>query len=106
MSGRDPALVGGDFNSTPDEPALYPLRRQFDSAFFTMHRTEPMQTTPTPLRPDVSAKVVDYLWHSPLASITDASVVFDQPRPEDAELYLSDHVGLLVCFKCVHASTG
>jgi endonuclease/exonuclease/phosphatase family metal-dependent hydrolase len=113
-AGR-PVVVCGDFNSTPDTPAIALMRRRFASAHAAAHGREPDYTAPAPLlRPEHPIKkaivqtmslfanrtlrpwrgTLDYIFVSPGVRVLDCRVVLDQPASGDPTLYASDHFGL------------
>jgi endonuclease/exonuclease/phosphatase family metal-dependent hydrolase len=92
--GLDITVLGGDFNTEPNDPEIEPIRRQYTSAFAAANGTEPSATVPTPLCPDHQPKVVDYLWLARPLVATQATLTFDTPSPNDSTLYASDHYGV------------
>lgn len=88
------AIAGGDYNTSPEEPGLDSLKEHFQSAYVSVHGREPDQTIPTPLRPDIPPKVIDYIWHSSQILVRGAKVCDLRVSGRD-DLYVSDHYGLL-----------
>lgn len=114
--GPGAAVVAcGDFNATPESPAIAAMRGAFTSAHRAHHGREPDFTCPTPLinggrirrratrgllgvlgvRPsDVWRATLDYLFVGPGVRVVDCRVILDQPDLNDPTLYASDHFGL------------
>jgi len=102
-----PALIGGDFNATPDSPQIETLRLSWQDVFLVMHATEPGYTCciddlnlgPTePLE-----KRIDYLFFRegtfPTMRLGDVQMAFDQPfETANGWQWSSDHIGLLAVF--------
>jgi endonuclease/exonuclease/phosphatase family metal-dependent hydrolase len=95
-SGADARVVVGDFNAYAGEPVLALMKQRFASAHEAVHGQEPEKTWPTPVNTyDPSPPgTLDYVFIDG-ARIVDARVVFDQPHPLDAELFPSDHLGVM-----------
>jgi endonuclease/exonuclease/phosphatase family metal-dependent hydrolase len=96
------AILGGDFNATPDRDAIAQVRECLRSAYAVVHGGEPEYTAPTPFgverqrregRPSVF-ETLDYLWLSPALTVIDARLAFARPAHGDSSLYPSDHFGL------------
>ena len=106
----------GDFNATPEAPAVALMRSAFTSAHRARHGREPAFTCPTPLisggrvrravtrgllglfaaQPsDLWRATLDYLFVGPEFRVVDCRIILDQPDPDDPTLYASDHFGLL-----------
>jgi endonuclease/exonuclease/phosphatase family metal-dependent hydrolase len=94
--GADATVVSGDFNAYPGEPVLDLMKGRFASAHESVHGTEPEKTWPTPVNTfDPSPHgCLDYIFVRG-AQIEDARVVFDKPHALDADLYPSDHLGVM-----------
>ena len=111
-----PLVVGGDFNATPESPAIAAIRRAMTSAHAATHGGEPDSTCPSPLRsgrrvPDALFNflldtcsnrpegpwraTLDYLFVGPGVRVLDCQVCLNQPAPTDPTLYPSDHFGLI-----------
>ena len=114
-------IVCGDFNGVPDTRAIRLMRDHFSSAFALVHGHEPEYTCPTPLTVGtirtardvwrtIRRKVVamaannpfkpwrgtlDYIFVNQHVRVSDCQVVLNQPAPDDARLYPSDHFGLM-----------
>jgi endonuclease/exonuclease/phosphatase family metal-dependent hydrolase len=96
-AGGLPLILTGDFNA-------YASRRRrpwrcwsrFRSAHQTVHGREPEKTWPTPVNDwDKSpAGTLDYIWVSPEWEVLDAGLCFDEPSPDDPDVYPSDHLGV------------
>jgi endonuclease/exonuclease/phosphatase family metal-dependent hydrolase len=114
--GAPPAIVCGDFNSTPETRAISCMKEAFQSAHEHHHGVEPEYTCPTPL-PRASWPLIrtllgfffllrpahlnmswrgtlDYIFIDPRLEVRDCRVVLDQPSSQDARIYPSDHLGL------------
>jgi endonuclease/exonuclease/phosphatase family metal-dependent hydrolase len=96
----DAAIVMGDFNAEPAEPAYARMTEAgFRSAFAEANGAEPAITWPSGLRApamdtDGPPGCLDYIWVRGAIGVTSARLVFDRPHPEDATLYPSDHLGI------------
>lgn len=97
-TGRVPLqIIAGNFNETPDGPAVQRIRQGYRSAYALCHGREPLATYPTALASgDEQARCLDYVFISRGIRVSEAQLVFRRPAPEDRTLYPSDHVGLLV----------
>ena len=95
-----PAVVAGDFNTTPGSPAYEFLLKQWASLYAEHHGAEPAWTAATAVLPAPGGwqGTLDYLfkapWQAPLR-VLEARLFLDEPAPEDATLYASDHLGVL-----------
>lgn len=91
-------IVAGDFNDTPDSPAIAYMRQGFRSAFVEKYGRDPLATFPTALQANAEwAACLDYIFLSPgVGPVRQARLFCHQPAAEDPTLYPSDHVGLLV----------
>ncbi len=92
-------IVAGDFNETPDGPAIKVMKQNFRSAYEMRHGREPLATFPTALTTATYgdwAGCLDYIFVSPvITSIIATSIFCDKPAADDDTLYPSDHVGLM-----------
>lgn len=97
-TGRVPLqVIAGDFNETPDGPALQRMRQTYRSAFALARGREPLATYPTALvSPDARASCLDYVLVSRGIRVDEAQVFCRHAAPEDDTLYPSSHVALLV----------
>jgi len=97
--GRAPLqVVAGDFNETPDGPAIQTMKQTYCSAYERMHGREPLATFPTVLahRADGWAGCLDYIFlSSAVRQIHSAAIFCDKPAEDDDTLYPSDHVGVI-----------
>jgi endonuclease/exonuclease/phosphatase family metal-dependent hydrolase len=91
-------IVAGDFNETPDGPAIATMKQVYRSAYEDVYGREPLATFPTALvpSPDAWAGCLDYIFlsraiHTPAT----VSLFCHRPAGDDDTLYPSDHVGLL-----------
>ena len=91
-------VVAGDFNETPDGPAIQIMKQRFRSGYQLRHHFEPVATFPTALVPPGEwAGCLDYIFvSSGIRQVPQAQIFCDEPAPDDDTLYPSDHVGLLV----------
>ena len=92
-------VIAGDFNETPDGPAITFMRQSYRSAYAEANGRDPLATFPTNLvqPPMTWAGCLDYVFLSPAVyRVTGASIFLDKPAADDETLYPSDHVGLLV----------
>ncbi len=94
------AIVVGDFNAHPEEPAY---ARMVDAGFRSAHAevngAEPPVTWPSGLQApamdtDGEPRCLDYIWLRGAVRATDARLVFDRPDAGDPTLYPSDHLGV------------
>jgi len=92
-------IVAGDFNETPDGPAILVMKHSFRSAYASLHGHEPLATFPTALGSNTSgwSGCLDYIFLSPaVGEVKSASLFCNRPSSSDGTLFPSDHVGLLV----------
>lgn len=96
--GRVPLqVIAGDFNETPDGPALQKMRQQYRSAFALGYGREPLATYPTALAPaGTLARCLDYVFVSRGIRVIQAQIICRRAAAEDDTLYPSSHVGLFV----------
>jgi endonuclease/exonuclease/phosphatase family metal-dependent hydrolase len=95
-------IVAGDFNETPDGPAIEVMKRRFRSAYTSVHGHEPLATFPTALsqRADGWSGCLDYIFVSPdVGQVTSSSIFCNTPASTDPALFPSDHVGLLATIR-------
>ena len=117
VPGDPPMVVCGDFNGTPDTPAIRRMRQYFASAYAVVHGEDPEYTTPTPLPRskwrllltllnfmryirlrDVDLHwrgTLDYIFVNQYLKVIDCQIVLNQPAPGNPHLYPSDHFGLM-----------
>lgn len=90
-------VIAGDFNETPDGPAVQQMKQAYRSALAEANGRDPLATFPTALvaRPDGWAGCLDYIFVSPPLHILSARLCCHRPAAHDDTLYPSDHVGLL-----------
>jgi len=94
---RMPSIVCGDFNAILTTP----------SAALMASRFRPSQTAPTAFTPLADAdgsvthpywsrmdRCIDYIWVSEGIGVIASAVCFNQPSPDDASLWPSDHAGV------------
>jgi endonuclease/exonuclease/phosphatase family metal-dependent hydrolase len=103
LAGAPPAdatILMGDFNADPAESAPGRLRGAgFRSAYEEANGAEPSVTWPSGLMADAmdtdgDPGCLDYIWVRDAVRVESARLCFDQPDPEDATLYPSDHLGI------------
>lgn len=116
VPGRPPAIICGDFNSSPEMRAIRRMKREYLSAYATVYGREPEKTFPTPLKRSKLAMLLgvrsllkyvrlqrvklslnstlDYIFVDRRLRITDCRLALDRPDPHDPGLYPSDHYGL------------
>jgi endonuclease/exonuclease/phosphatase family metal-dependent hydrolase len=101
LADRHPApyqIVAGDFNETPDGPAIRQMKQSYRSAFEEKVGHEPLATFPTALRRDdvLWSGCLDYIFLSPAVHrVLAARLCCHRAAADDDALYPSDHVGLL-----------
>lgn len=103
-TGRAPLQVmAGDFNETPDGPAIGYARQGYHSAYAIVHGRDPLATFPTALveRPDGWAGCLDYIFTSKGLTVHDAHLCCNRHAIGDDTLYASDHVGLFARLEVV-----
>jgi endonuclease/exonuclease/phosphatase family metal-dependent hydrolase len=98
-SGHDAAVVIGDFNAEPSEPAYARmLAAGFRSAHAEVNGTEPAVTWPSGLQPPAPGNYdpgcFDYIWLRGAVAAESCGLVFDRPAFDDPGLLPSDHFGL------------
>jgi endonuclease/exonuclease/phosphatase family metal-dependent hydrolase len=94
-------LIAGDFNETPDGPAIQQMKLVYDSAYERVYGREPIATFPTAVVADwgVEARCLDYIFLSKaFHAVQSAGLFCHRPTPDDPTLYPSDHVGLIARF--------
>jgi endonuclease/exonuclease/phosphatase family metal-dependent hydrolase len=91
-------ILVGDFNDLPASAPVQAVCSQMRSAYAEARGVEPAWTWPTPLagRQGSFTAVLDYVFVRGPIRVTSARVAFNQPRPDDAALWPSDHLGLIV----------
>ena len=114
-----PIVVVGDFNGTPDAPAIALMRQRFTSAYATHHGQEPDYTCPTPLVRRNWQKVIwhalrnlyfnrtlrpwrgtlDYIFVNHAVQVENCHLILNQPAPNSRTLYPSDHFGIMADLK-------
>jgi len=93
----DHAIVCGDFNAAPDQPSIRLMLEAF-------RPTQLQPTAFTPLRepggePTHSDwprfdRCIDYIWVSPSLKVAASGLCFNNPAPDNPDLWPSDHVGV------------
>ncbi|MEX0682259.1 MAG: endonuclease/exonuclease/phosphatase family protein [Dehalococcoidia bacterium] len=91
-----PLVVSGDFNSYEGEKTVAIMKGRFRSTHEAIHGREPEKTWPTPVNTldNSPPGTLDYIYVSPEFKVVDAGLAFDQPSPENPDLFPSDHLGL------------
>ena len=96
----DAAVLMGDFNAEPDEPAPERIRAAgFRSAFAEANGADPAVTWPSGIQApamdtDGPPGCLDYIWVRGAARVESARLAFDRPDAEDPTIYPSDHIGI------------
>jgi endonuclease/exonuclease/phosphatase family metal-dependent hydrolase len=95
-SDGDATVVVGDFNAYPGEPTVAFMKERFASANESANGREPEKTWPTPVNTyDPSPPgCLDYIWVRD-AEVLAAGLTLDRPHPLDADLFPSDHLGVM-----------
>jgi endonuclease/exonuclease/phosphatase family metal-dependent hydrolase len=102
LNDHNPAqkqVIAGDFNETPDGPAVQLMKQTYRSAFEEIQGYDPIATYPTALisRSDGWSGCLDYVFISyAVKRVLSARLFCHRSAPEDPRLFPSDHVGLLV----------
>ena len=97
----DAAIVTGDFNARPGEPAHRRMvTAGFRSAMVEANGREPDVTWPSGLQApamdtDGAPGCLDYVWLTGAVRVRSARLCFDRPAVDDPTLYASDHRGIL-----------
>lgn len=96
-SGGVPTVLVGDFNAPPSAAPIRILKERLRSAYEALRGVEPDGTFPSPLMigGTLEPVTIDYIFVSYGIEVVEAFRVFDQPDPDDASLYASDHYGLM-----------
>jgi endonuclease/exonuclease/phosphatase family metal-dependent hydrolase len=109
-----PIIAVGDFNGTPETPAITLMKQHFASAHADYHGGEPEYTCPTPLarrnwkralrlviRDLISNRTLrpwrgtlDYIFINQHLRVRSCQVILNQPAPNQRTLYPSDHFGI------------
>ncbi|HEY5640653.1 MAG TPA: endonuclease/exonuclease/phosphatase family protein [Dehalococcoidia bacterium] len=91
-----PTVVSGDFNSYEGEPTIEIMKGRLRSAFEAANGHEPEKTWPTPVNTfdKAPAGTLDYIYVSPEFHVIEAGLAFDEPSPDNPDLFPSDHLGL------------
>ncbi|MDX1664186.1 MAG: endonuclease/exonuclease/phosphatase family protein [Candidatus Promineifilaceae bacterium] len=90
-------IIAGDFNETPDGPAIRRMKQVFRSAYEAVYDREPLATFPTALvvSEDGWSGCLDYIFVSSAVRVREADLFCRRHGPDDDTLYPSDHVGVL-----------
>lgn len=97
----DAAIIVGDFNSPPSEPAYTTMREAgWRSAFFEANGAEPAVTWPSGIQAetmdtDGDPNCLDYIWLSGSARALSAWLAANHPPVEDPTIYPSDHFAVV-----------
>jgi endonuclease/exonuclease/phosphatase family metal-dependent hydrolase len=105
----------GDFNGTPETPAIKLMKQHFISAYANYHGDEPEYTCPTPLPRRNWKKVLhlfirdlifnrtlrpwcgtlDYIFINKNLRVRSCELILNQPSAQSTTLYPSDHFGIV-----------
>jgi endonuclease/exonuclease/phosphatase family metal-dependent hydrolase len=93
----DFSVVCGDFNAAPDQPSISLMSTAFRST-----QSQPTAFTPlrepggSPTHPDWQRfdRCIDYIWVTESINVEASGLCFNQPAPDDPNLWPSDHVGV------------
>lgn len=110
VAGDRKVVLCGDFNAGPRGETIKAIKRQLRSAHEAVHGDEPEWTHPTdlvriidaqaafgmPVLPEGKGHAIDYVFVSRSLLVRDCRLAFDRPHADEAGLYPSDHVGLVV----------
>lgn len=90
-------IIAGDFNETPDGPAIRRMKQVYRSAYEAVYDREPLATFPTALvfSDDGWSGCLDYIFVSTAVRVREAHLFCRRPAADDDTLYPSDHVGVL-----------
>ena len=96
----DGAIVCGDFNAPPAEPAYAGMTSAgYVSAHVSIHGVEPGVTWPSGIQAEGmetgDPKCVDYIWLRGRLTASSVDLAFNRPAKNDSTLYASDHYGLI-----------
>ena len=115
-----PVMICGDFNGLPESPGIQSMKEYFDSAYKIVFGKEPEYTCPTPLPRSKRVKIrsvvssllgkrpqhdpewrgtLDYIFVDPRLQVEGCRLALDSPSENDAEIYPSDHFGLMAQIK-------
>lgn len=91
-------ILAGDFNASPSSKTINTILQEMISSFNSVHGSEPERTFPTPmLKVPYGPVTIDYIFLSPGGfQVHEARLTGTVPSKIDANLYPSDHYGLLV----------
>jgi endonuclease/exonuclease/phosphatase family metal-dependent hydrolase len=94
--GAEATVIVGDFNAYPEEPTVALMKSRLASAHEAAHGREPERTWPTPVNTfDPSPPgCLDYVFVAG-TRVLEAALAFDIPHPSDANLFPSDHLGVM-----------
>ncbi len=94
--GAAATVAVGDFNAYLQEPTVALMKARFDSAHEAAHGREPEKTWPTPVNTfDPSPPgCLDYVFVAG-ARVLEAGLAFNNPYPDDENLFPSDHLGVM-----------
>jgi endonuclease/exonuclease/phosphatase family metal-dependent hydrolase len=93
----DFSVVCGDFNAAPDQPSIRLMSTALRST-----QSQPTAFTPlrepggSPTHPDWERfdRCIDYIWVTESINVEASGLCFNQPAPDDPNLWPSDHVGV------------
>jgi endonuclease/exonuclease/phosphatase family metal-dependent hydrolase len=97
----DAAIIGGDFNTPPSEPAYAVMKEAgYRSAFVEANAAEPAVTWPSGIQAetmdtDGDPNCLDYLWLWGSAKAVAVALACNRAAPNDPTLYPSDHFAIV-----------
>ena len=106
---NSPSILAGDFNALPAAKSLRLLRSRYESAYQSVHRHEPPNTSPSPLWRGPGARnslrraalwthgggAIDYIFVEKGLKVAKCQLAYNQPSSANSLLYPSDHFGLV-----------
>lgn len=100
-------ILTGDMNALPPSSTIQQAKKRLVSAYEAVHGREPTRTFPTPLVSyDFTGPfiTIDYIFFDSAGlRAKSAQVIANQPHPDDAHLYPSDHYGLAAEFEIIES---
>lgn len=98
VPGRsDVQIVAGDFNDVPRSLAIERMKQGMRSVYEIVHGRDPLATFPTVLarRENDWTGCLDYIFVAGRCRVREVTFFGQVHHPDDDELYMSDHVGLV-----------
>ncbi len=98
-------ILAGDFNASPSSKTISVILQEMISSYKSFHGCEPERTFPTPmLKVPYGPATIDYIFLSPDDfQVHQARLTGTVPSKFDANLFPSDHYGLLVELSLIDA---